>query len=187
MIFTEFHNKYFAIYISVPLYVIAITETQFISCLQLIRNRLKLINDELNKIEKSVTSERNDYNGNSCGSNYAKKIRLVKNTSFTNRAMKNNGKSVKSIFIIRTLNEKTGKNSTSLPINCASPSTHFKHDDEISDKIIQFHRIYTKLECVKAVVNSVYSLHLIIILITKFTTLTSLLYFCSMIIIKWVL
>lgn len=175
------------------MYVIGITEIQFISCLQLIRNRLKLINEQLNNnMQPILTSKPNNNNNgkNIFNCNYygEKKINLPENGTFARRAiniMNNNDTNcMKSIFIIRTLNEKAMKNSTIIPIEFESPGTYLNHDDDKSSEIIQFHQIYTKLECVMTVVNAAFSLHLIIILITKFTTLTSLLYFCSMVIIR---
>lgn len=45
-------------------------------------------------------------------------------------------------------------------------------------------KIYTLLENVSGNVNSAYGIHIIVISIMKFTTMTTLLYFCCMIIIK---
>lgn len=175
------------------MYVIAITETQFISCLQLIRTRLTLINERINNNiqKKSVTTEPNNKDGKTLDTyrfnyNYANEICVRKNaTKFAKRANINNN-CILSKFKHRTLNGKTTKTRRIVPIDFAPSRTYLNHDDEYSGEINQFHRIYTILECVMAVINSAFSLHFIIILITKFTTLTSLLYFCSMIIIKWV-
>lgn len=154
-----------------------------------------MLNEQLNNYaQRSVTCEPNkDNNGensfNSHGSNYKRKIHFPENGTFAKRAIKhmnNKDNCINSTFI-RTLNEKAKKTSTIVPIDFALPGTYLNYDDDISREIIQFHRIYTKLECVKTVVNSAFSLHLIIILITKFTALTSLLYFCAMVIIKWVI
>lgn len=182
------------------MYAIAITETQFISCLQLIRTRLKLINERINNnIQKmSVTSEPNNKDGKTldayrfnyyanefCGRKNATKYAKCVSKNINQNNDDNNYR-IRSKSIIRTLNGKTTKNTQIVPIAFASSGTYLNHDDEYSGEINQFHRIYTMLKSVMAVINSAFSLHFIIILITKFTTLTSLLYFCSMIIIKWV-
>lgn len=53
-----------------------------------------------------------------------------------------------------------------------------------TEKIHQMQQIYTKLEHTSVVFNAAYGLNLVIILIVRFTTVTSLLYSCCMIIIK---
>lgn len=53
-----------------------------------------------------------------------------------------------------------------------------------TEKIMQIQEIYTKLERTVVIFKSVFSPHLIVILVMKFTALTSLLYFCCMIVIK---
>lgn len=57
---------------------------------------------------------------------------------------------------------------------------------EFTEKIHQIQQIYTKLEHTSTIFNAAYSLNLVVILIVKFTTVTSLLYNCCMIIIKLV-
>lgn len=57
---------------------------------------------------------------------------------------------------------------------------------EFTEKIHQIQQIYTKLEHTSTVFNAAYGLNLVVILIVKFTTVTSLLYNCCMIIIKLV-
>lgn len=54
----------------------------------------------------------------------------------------------------------------------------------IGNQIIHIQKIYSKLERTIIILRSTYSSHLIVILIVKFTALTSLLYFCCMLIIK---
>lgn len=53
--------------------------------------------------------------------------------------------------------------------------------------IAKLQEAYTKLEQAAILINSSYSMQLVVILIIKFTTLTSLLYICCMMIIEWVL
>lgn len=56
---------------------------------------------------------------------------------------------------------------------------------DFGNEIIQIQQIYSKLERTVIVLKSAFSPHLVVILVMKFTTLTSLLYFCCMVIIKY--
>lgn len=61
-------------------------------------------------------------------------------------------------------------------------SQHLSND--ITQMIIKTQKIYMKLEKVSALINLSYGIPIMFILVIKFTTLTALLYFCCMIIIK---
>lgn len=56
----------------------------------------------------------------------------------------------------------------------------------IVHKISHIKQIYSKLANTCAVLKSAFSPHLLVILMMKFTTLTSLLYYCCMIVLKYV-
>lgn len=58
---------------------------------------------------------------------------------------------------------------------------------DLSDAIVHIQHIYMQLEKVCMLINSAYGLPIMFIIVIKFTTLTALLYFCCMIIIKCVL
>lgn len=67
--------------------------------------------------------------------------------------------------------------------NYYSQHTHNQRSDH-TKMIIKAQNIYMKLERVSALINSSYGIPIMFILVIKFTTLTALLYFCCMIIIK---
>lgn len=56
----------------------------------------------------------------------------------------------------------------------------------ITADIVKVQHIYMQLENVCTLINASYGIPIMFILVIKFTTLTALLYFCCMIIIKWV-
>lgn len=202
------------------MFVTGTTEIQFMAYLQLVRNRLKLLNIVLmyfSDIEENqshqhhtpsnvettnrkstmwncpnhtlITLDSNTLSRKICPSPYlphnrlklqkipqaphnitndvgveAWKIQLTENKSFPNLV-----KMLTSKQCIVTLNEDNKFCTT-----------------DFTDNIIQIQTIYTKLEKVSIVLNSAYGVQITTILIMKFTTLTSLLYFCCMIIIKYV-
>lgn len=181
-------------FISVPLYVIGIIELQFIACLQLIRNRLAMINNILISFRKTFDIQ-NHSNGNSFGYDFT----IFHENEFPsqklfNRTSKHNRIDMKNVVNpIELFNEKSAiKTESSNDKIINQNECYWTFDDgscqfsfiDFTEHIIQIHQIYTKLERITIIFKSAYSIHLIVILIMKFTTLTSLLYFCCMIIIK---
>lgn len=195
--------------------VTGITEIQFIAYLQLIRNRLKIINDVLmnfkeiikrqnynntqkaenrneeinmkyfsmNKIDKAIDASLNKpdvWYKSKINEKWAKKSETDINqnaiieTSIANQVVKENRSLLLELVkMMRTKN----KVCDILTEKC------FRNGD-YTDNLIKIQNIYTKLEKASILINSSYGVQIIIILIIKFTTLTSLLYFCFMILIK---
>lgn len=181
------------------MFVMGTTEIQFLAYLQLIRNRLKLLNKLFKNFQQVI------------------KNRKVENSN--NDEMKHNiesGYDINQQFYINELstfkrkiiNEHTllqSRNPNSAIQKPKTPKVYFKNvaktvaarnkvndllnvtfyrSIDYTDYIIRIQHIYSKLEKVALLINSSYGVQIVFILIIKFTTLTSLLYFCCMILLK---
>lgn len=76
---------------------------------------------------------------------------------------------------------KLKKSSKNLPMDNLTTVRQVNDESNVNSLL----RVYTLLENVCENINSAYGIHIIVISIMKFTTLTTLLYFCCMIIIKY--
>lgn len=179
--------------ISVPLFVVGITEVQFIAYQQLIHHRLHFVNKLLKDFEKSKGSNENRHNN-------VKTVHKPENINSYLLGHFSNNKV--DIFKIPDINCIRSDLKFGMKIHCQLKSQleypnwfhrylnmKIQKDQHLmlnhpSDYIIQIQYIYSKLERTANILISSYSPHLIIILIMKFSTLTSLLYYCCMVIIK---
>lgn len=170
------------------MFVMGTTEIQFIAYLQLIRNRLILLNSIiLQKINAKNTS---------------KSIRMYPN--FLTKPLIKEQQQSGNVFDIglHTLTdspfkdakerkkempkEKIFPNMKSIRIRTIFCDPYDTHRDGCIQTVIHIQNVFMKLEKVSHLINSCYGLPIMCILVIKFTTLTSLLYFCCMIIIKCV-
>lgn len=188
---------------AVPSYVIGIIEVQFMAYLQLIRQRFGLMNTVLinfqefmNNNEPKFSLSLNEFVKCSNSSNRIKNRFFHKNNAndiISHKNSKNHHMRLQSTFIT-IMNEKTlnsyqifPRNIDCIPnkwINATMQQQHRTND--YTECITQIHKIYMKTEQATILFKTAFSIHILVILIMKFTTLTSLLYFCCMIIIKYV-
>lgn len=193
------------------MFVIGTTEIQFLAYLQLIRNRLQLLNIlfknfrkvvknrkiEGNRNQEVTNSNKADafqyYHGKISSQLFANELQTFKrkiiiedfkqmDTNLVRIIQKPPPSLVSSkpkLSFRRVVKMVTTKNKVQDVLNEA-----FYRNIDYTDYIIRTQHIYSKLEKVAMLINSSYGLQIVIILVLKFTTLTSLLYFCCMILLK---
>lgn len=180
--------------IPVPNYVTGTIEIQFMAYLQLVRNRLKLINTILAEFRPT---KRNQLVIANIGLIDPKQfldgigayaIKGKSKLQFPTRAMttsNNQNQKPWYVWVFNFLNRVVRLLvRPRISIEAFRECTANLFSD--AENIGKLHEAYSKLEHAAILINSSYSMQLIVILIIKFTTLTSLLYVCCMMIIKWV-
>lgn len=174
-------------------------EIQFTAYLQLIRNRLKLLNTilvEFRPMKRNTIM--NDFCssiGLSCGIdsqrfldgigayalNRKSKLHLI-----TSNATASRSKNEKKTWHRTTVGALDW--IVKLVVKPQILIAQFRGDAanlfSDSENVAKLQRAYTQLERTTILINSSYGIQLIVILIIRFTTLTSLLYFCCMMMIK---
>lgn len=191
---------FFAPYILVPSYVTATTEIQFMAYLRLIRIRLKLLNrilveyrpmkrvKKLSAIEEVLLGDEIDsqrfmdgigvyaFRGKSklqfTAPDIIKTSKRVPSRTKRWQQLATNTMNWLIKFLVKPKFANSGK--------IYGSATNLFSDAE---NVAKLHEAYANLEKAAILINSAYSMQLITILIVKFTTLTSLLYFCCMMII----
>lgn len=190
-----------------PLYVAGMAQIQFIAYLQLVRNRLKLLNSVLTHFKEIVKIQ----NTTTDSSKYEAVDKALKQRVFLDDIKLHNNCILDPVPIYSTggdthSSSKIGdvvsktqlrdKSTTKISfanlvrlltnkqrITAINDENEFRMTD-FTEKVIQIQQIYTKLERVAIVLNAAYGIPIITILIIQFTTLTTLLYFCCMIVIR---
>lgn len=178
------------------MFVIGTTEVQFLAYLQLIRNRLVHLNGIIAKLEDQKYSptkilgiyEINKKTISPSEVNYGNIFNKWRSTHRLSRNQHAVCLTTAMESIQQTSKEKKGfellkKIQSRRKVHQASVE-HCAQNCDYTDDIVTAQRIYMKLEKVSLLINSFYGTPIIFILAIKFTTLTSLLYFCCMIIIK---
>lgn len=193
------------------MFVVGITELQFIAYLQLIRYRLKMINFVLRNF-RELTNEKNSpshsFQMNMGASGTPEETFFMKEISASFK-QKRSLKLVKRNNSVRPMKQKDQKElpdarevpkvglsrngklllnavraiAIMKPMEHIFKPTHFRNADN-SATLMKIQQIYTRAERVAILINAAYGIQLIIILVIKFTTLTSLMYVCCMILIK---
>lgn len=182
-----------------PNYVTITTEIQFMAYLRLIRERLKLLNHLLVDFrpvkrnqwanEMSIPFSRMTYSQQEIvskqfsGSNDTRRqvLSTLQRTHSSVGGTSNDAKRARQTWWCRLT--AFMRKPRICKINFRLNANRILSDLENISKLQQ---IYTKLERASLRINASYSMQLVIILILKFTTLTTLLYFCCMMIMKWV-
>lgn len=180
------YNQYCIIMCLVPYIVNCITEIQFIAYMELLKNRLKLINNFLGQFHESAY-----VNAESCPKrNFNKPAWEVVNKSFTIKEIRDKikipssrGKIQKNInemhgFVANVIENRkiVGKQWTeNLQLN----------NKLFTEKIMKLQIIYKNMEKFLMFIRSGYSVQIITIFTVKFSIITSMLYACCMILIKY--
>lgn len=171
----------------VPYIVNCITEIQFIAYMQLLKNRLKLINDFFAQFRENMSEDANNYphkNLNMTECQTVNKMFLVKE--------------IRDKIKIPSSSEKIQKNINEMKLHGFVDNIIEKRKTEgkqwtdniqlnnklFSEKIMKLQRIYTNMEKFLMLIRSGYSIQVITILVCKFSIITSMLYACCMILIK---
>lgn len=189
---------------SVPNYVTGTIEIQLMAYLQLIRNRLKLLNRILVEFRPTKRSIGLGLNQHSLLMGHAEidanyfldgigayafkresKLQFAAPVAKISKTQKRTTPWHQVAFsslgwIIKMLG-KPRDSIADFRVAPATSSNNFLNDLQNVEKLQE---AYTKLEQAAILINSSYSVQLIVILIIKFTTLTSLLYICCMMIIE---
>lgn len=168
----------------VPMTIICITELQFCAYLQILRYRISLINNilklcaENNRDQKGkrsqIKTKWNLHKGNKLVHSKVDECNTVLTTNVETRIYSN----IKMMVVVGCrvalcIYNSNSKNPLSIKDGIKLP------------RIISIaHVIYHKLNDFGRLINYSYGIQLVVILTIKFTTLTSLLYFCGMFIIK---
>lgn len=171
------------------MFVIGTTEVQFMSYLNLVHDRLLLINRILmgltlrvGEAVKIIELDNSRPASRPIASSHnvpAHREIDCREYSFADRAKKSLRPTLfRKIMQIARLT-KSRVSSKTFPV---AESQVIRVSDE--NNVNSLLKIYTLLENVSANINSAYGIHIIVISIMKFTTMTTLLYFCCMIIIK---
>lgn len=183
-----------------PNYVTGTTEIQFMAYLQLIRNRLKLLN--------TILVEFRPLKRNRTVNEYFPKIQMSQHSQIDPQrfldgigayALKGKSK-LQSIPNVPPATEtRTTKSVQHFACNAIDWMIKLLLKRKISinefrgsasnlfsdlENVGKIHDTYSKLENAAILINAAYSVQLTVILIIKFTILTSRLYFCCMMIIK---
>lgn len=174
----------------VPYIVNCITEIQFIAYMQLLKNRLKLINNFLGQFRESVYGnaaekcEKRNVNVNMSEWQAVNKIFTVKEVWDKIKIPSSNGKIPKNVFesngfvasVIEKRNKIVGKQWTdNLQLN----------NKVFTEKIMKLQMIYNNMEKFMMFIRSGYSIQIVTIFTVKFSILTSMLYACCMVLIKY--
>lgn len=174
----------------VPMTVICITELQICAYLQILRIRMSLLNDILkvfgeNNIDKrekkgQIKTQWNLYNGNQSVDHkaiYSNNTADIKTKLGNGKRIINNIKIMVFVSCRVALCIHKNKAITENPLL-------IKGGIKLPKIISILHVIYQKLGDFGKLINYSYGIQLVVILTIKFTTLTTLLYFCGMLIIK---
>lgn len=161
------------------MFVMGTCEIQFIAYCQLIRNRLNSLNEAISRCINAKNIRMKNiifrgkikskqlsfiYAGSSMSTNFRKYIRLhAMNTQLLPALM------------------QRGKTSPVVESNNYNATESY---GTMEDTIVKIQEIYMRLERVCRSINNIYGFPILCIIVIKFTTLTALLYFCCMIIIK---
>ncbi len=177
------YNEYCIIMCLVPFIVNCITEIQFIAYMQLLQNRLKLINNFLGQFRDAGKSPKTNNNKADWQAS-ANKIFTVKEAWDRIKISSTRGKIQKNINdeingFVATVMEKrkiVGKQWTdNLQLN----------NKLFTEKIMSLQIIYNNMEKFLMLIRSGYSIQIITIFTMKFSIITSMLYACCMILIKY--
>lgn len=180
----------------VPNIVMGTIEIQFMAYLQLIHNRLKLLNTILVEFRPMKRNKMMNEFRLSIGLS-----RGIDSQRFSDGigayALKGKSKITLNATTSKSQNEKKSWHHTAvdslewivkLVVKPQILLAQFRGDAanlfSDSENVAKLQRVYTQLERAAILVNSSYGMQLIVILIIRFTTLTSLLYFCCMMMIK---
>lgn len=182
------YNQYCIIMCLVPYIVNCITEIQFIAYMQLLKNRLKLINNFLGQFRESAY-----VNAEKCTMrNFNIPSRPVVNKSSTIREIRDKIK-----IKIPSSRGKIQKNINELHGFVANVIENRKIVDKqwteniqlnnklFTEKIMKLQIIYKNMEKFLMLIRSGYSVQIITIFTVKFSIITSMLYACCMILIKY--
>lgn len=146
-----------------PLFIFSAIEIQFATYTFLIRDRLEIINAILQKLIKQNEKDRKSI---------LQKYLTVPNTPLITTSKDTIDKvSIKKRW------------TTSIMHNYSMDNIHLKKNKNVI-QLIQLESIYRSLEKAASKIDSSFGPQIIIILIMKFATLTSLLYFHAMILIR---
>lgn len=180
------YNQYCIIMCLVPYIVNCITEIQFIAYMQLLGNRLKLINNFLSHFRTSTnfnTEKRPMGNFNILPWQGANEIFTVKELRDKIKFPSSSGKAQKNAnelhgFVVNVIENRkiVGKHWTdNLQLN----------NKLFTEKIMKLQIIYKNMEKFLMLIRSAYSVQIITIFTVKFSIITSMLYACCMILIKY--
>lgn len=181
------YNEYCLIMCLVPFVVNCITEIQFIAYMQLLKNRLELINNFFGQFRDSM------YGGKL---NAAKSSPLVHPASVNKIFTVDKGDKLKKILTQRNVvigrnNERIMKAANGILIENSGKTVGKQWTDNLqlnrelfTAKIMQLQIIYNKMEKFLMQIRSGYSIQIITVFTVKFSIVTSMLYACCMILIK---
>lgn len=172
----------------VPYIVNCITEIQFIAYMQLLKNRLKLINDffgQFRENTKETTKKCPNKNLNMSETQAINKMFLVKEIRDKIKIPSSTGMIQKNIneiklhgFVTHIIENRKmeGKQWTdNIQLN----------NKLFTEKIMKLQKIYTHMEKFLMLIRSGYSIQIITIFTVKFSIITSMLYACCMILIRY--
>lgn len=152
------------VYFLVPLFVFAAIEMQFVTYTLIIHDRLVILNKIL--LHFSMINQSNKF--------YLKRSCKMQHTRSVNKGSHNNVNSTNPKIKLRC------RAMTIIPIY-----TNSQGNINQIFLLSQLEKIYHILEKSSSIIDSSYGLQIVVILILKFTTLTTLLYFHFMILIRY--
>lgn len=166
----------------VPYTVTCITEIQFIAYMHLLKNRLKFINDFFVQFRRRENLKSKNFNMKECQAVnemfLVREIRdKIKIRPSSDEKQKNINK-VKLQAFVESIIESRKLGSKQLTDNVLINGL-------LNEKIMKMQTIYTDLEKFLMLIRSAYCVQVITIFTMKFSILTSMLYACCMILIKY--
>lgn len=172
----------------VPYTVNCITEVQFIAYMQLLKNRLKLINDffgQFRQTELHYTKTYPNKNTIMAESQATNKIFLVKEFRGKIKMPTSIGKIQKNINEIKLHGfvENIMKNRNVEGMKWMD-NIH-QNNKLFTEKIMKLQQIYSDMEKFLMLIRTGYSVQIITIFTVKFSIITSMLYACCMILIRY--
>lgn len=171
----------------VPYIVNCITEIQFIAYTQLLKNRLKLINNFLGQFRASVYVNAEKYpksNVNVPEWRAVNKLFTVKEAWRKFKMSTSSGKKENNVLHLN-VHGTVGSVIEKRKIVCKQWSDNLQLNSKLfTEKIMKLQIIYNNMEKYSMLIRSAYSVQIITIFTVKFSILTSMLYACCMILIK---
>lgn len=166
---------------SIPITNTGLVLMQFVSYVQLLTDRMKLLNKSLTEFSEYLDKKEGticDADGTLlCKSDLAY-IMPVKKLNFGIDFKVSQKIKVNAMTKLRSLMPVPKK------VHSAHLITIQYRNDDFSREILDIQTIYTELEKYAVLINSSFAIQIIVIILIKFGTLTTLLYFYCMIVIK---
>lgn len=169
----------------VPYIVNCITEIQFIAYMQLLKNRLKLINDFFGQFRHSEDTKTHPNKNINVTGQAVNKMFLVKEIRDKINMPTSSGRKIQKNVNEIKLHGFIGNIMKNRKIEGMKWMDNIQLNNKLfTEKIMKLQQIYSDMEKFLMLIRTGYSVQIITIFTVKFSIITSMLYACCMILIK---